>query len=208
MPVKIDFKKKLKHLYYPSATEVTIVEVPEMQYLMVDGQGDPNTSQEFKDTYAILYPVAYKVKFMSKAKGKDYVVPPPEALWWADDMEDFLVGNKDKWKWTSMLMVPDLITPEMVDEAIQFTKEKKPDLPSTFSNLRFEKYNEGKAAQIFYIGPYSDEHLTILKIHKVIEEQGGTFDGHIQKHHEIYLSDPRRANPDKLKTVIRQPFIL
>jgi len=208
MPVKIDFKKKLKHLYNPSATEVTIVEVPEMQYLMVDGQGDPNTSQEFKDTYAILYPVAYKVKFMSKAKGKDYVVPPPEALWWADDMEDFLAGNKDKWKWTSMLMVPDLITPEMVDEAIQFTKEKKPDLPPTFSNLRFEKYNEGKAAQIFYIGPYSDEHLTILKIHKVIEEQGGTFDGRIQKHHEIYLSDPRRANPDKLKTVIRQPFIL
>jgi len=208
MPVKTDFKKKLKHLYNPSATEVTIVEVPEMQYLMVDGQGDPNTSQEFKDTYQILYPVAYKVKFMSKAKGKDYVVPPPEALWWAEDMEDFLVGNKDKWKWTSMLMVPDLISPEMVEEAIEFTKEKKSDLPPTFSNLRFEKLNEGKAAQILYIGPYSEEHAVIMRIHQVIEEQGGTFDGHNQKHHEIYLSDPRRANPDKLKTVIRQPFIL
>lgn len=207
MPVKTDFKKKLKHLYTPSATEVTIVEVPEMQFLMVDGQGDPNTSQEFKDTYQILYPVAYKVKFMSKAKGKDYVIPPPEALWWADDMEDFLAGNKNKWKWTSMLMVPDIITSEMVDEAIEFTKEKKSDLPPTFSNLRFEKYNEGKAAQILYIGPYSEEHAVIRRIHQIIEEQGGTFDGHNQKHHEIYLSDPRRANPDKLKTVIRQPFV-
>jgi len=207
MPVKIDFKKKLKHLYNPSAIEVTIVEVPEMQYLMVDGQGDPNTSQEFKDTYQILYPVAYKLKFMSKANGKDYIVPPPEALWWADDMEDFLAGNKDKWKWTSMLMVPDFITPEMVEEAIEFTKEKKPDLPQTFTNLRFEKYTEGKAAQILYIGPYAEEHAVIMRIHQAIGEQGGTFDGHVQKHHEIYLSDPRRANPAKLKTIIRQPFI-
>ena len=91
MPVKIDFKKKLKHLYQPPTGEVVVVDVPEMQYLMVDGTGNPNTSQEFKDTYAILYPVAYTLKFMAKAKGKDYVVPPPEALWWADDMGDF--GN-------------------------------------------------------------------------------------------------------------------
>ena len=207
MPVKTDFKKKFKHLYSPSAVEVTIVEVIEMQFLMVDGQGDPNTSQEFKDTYPILYPVAYKLKFMSKANGKDYVVPPPEALWWADDMNDFLQGNKYKWKWTSMLMVPDFVSKEMFEEAVQFTKEKKQDLPPTFSKLRFEKYAEGKAAQILYIGPFAEEHPTILRIHKVIEEQGGKFDGHIQKHHEIYLSDPRRASPDKLKTVIRQPFI-
>ena len=207
MPVKIDLKKKLKHLYNPSAAEVTIVDVPEMQFLMVDGQGDPNTSQEFKDTYAILYPVAYKLKFMSKANGKDYVVPPPEALWWADDMNDFLQGNKNKWKWTSMMLVPDFVSKAMFEEAVQFTKEKKTDLPQTFSKLRFEKYAEGRAAQILYIGPFAEEHPTILRIHKVIEEQGGKFDGHIQKHHEIYLSDPRRASPDKLKTVIRQPFI-
>jgi len=207
MPVKIDFKKKLKHLYNPSAAEVTIVDVPEMQFLMVDGQGDPNTSQEFKDTYAILYPVAYKLKFMSKAQGKDYVVSPPEALWWADDMNDFLQGNKNKWYWTSMLMIPDFVSKAMFEEAMQFTKEKKEDLPPTFSKLRFEKYAEGKAAQILYIGSFAEEHATILRIHKVIEEQGGKFDGHVQKHHEIYLSDPRRVSPDKLKTVIRQPFI-
>ncbi len=207
MPVKTDFKKKFKHLYSPSAVEVTIVEVPEMQFLMVDGHGDPNTSQEFKDTYAILFPVAYKLKFMSKANGKDYVVPPPEALWWADDMNDFLQGNKNNWKWTSMLMVPDFVTKEMFDEAVQFTKEKKPDLPPSFSKLRFEKYAEGRAAQILYIGPFSDENPTIMKIHEVIKEQGGSFDGHIQKHHEIYISDPRRAKPEKLKTVIRQPFL-
>ena len=207
MPIKIDFKKKLKHLYNPSSTEITIVEVPPMQFLMVDGTGDPNTSQEYKDTYSILYPVAYTLKFMSKAKGKDYVVPPPEGLWWADDMDDFLLGNKNKWKWTSMMMVPDFVNKEMFREAIQSVKEKKADLPKTFSKLRFETYNEGKAAQIMYYGPFAEEHATIIKIHEFIKAQGGSFDGQNQKHHEIYLSDPRRTKPEKLKTIIRQPYV-
>ncbi len=206
MPVKIDFKKKLKHLYNPSATEVVFVEVPEMQFVMIDGQGDPNKSQEYMDTFPALYPVSYQLKFMSKAQGKDYVVPPPEGLWWADEMTDFLEGRKDKWKWTMMMMLPDFITKDMFEEVIKLIKEKKSDLPPGFSKLRFETYHEGKAAQILYIGPYADEHPTIIKIHKFIEAQGGTFDGHKQKHHEIYLSDPRRTKPERFKTVIRQPF--
>ncbi len=206
MPAKIDFKKKFKHLYQPPADEVVIVEVPEMQFLMIDGEGDPNTSQTYQDTFAVLYPVSYTLKFMSKANGKDYVVPPPEGLWWAEDMNDFLTGNKEKWKWTMMIMVPDFINKEMVEEAIKKVKEKKPNLPEIFSELRFEKLHEGKCAQIMHIGPYSDEAPTIEKLHAFIEAQGGTFDGRVQKHHEIYLSDPRRTKPDRLKTVIRQPF--
>ncbi|MFX1297771.1 MAG: GyrI-like domain-containing protein [Promethearchaeota archaeon] len=211
MPVKIDFKKKWKNLYNPPTKKVSIVELPEIQYLMVEGQGDPNTSQEFKDTYAIIFPVAYTLKFMSKTKGKDYVVMPPEALWWADNMNEFLEGNKDNWKWFSIMMIPDYITQEMFEEAIITVKEKKADkLPTTFSKLRFEKYNEGKAAQIMHIGPYSEEHDNIMLIHSAIEDMGGHFDGKKwgQYHHEIYLSDPRRAKPERMKTVIRQPFIL
>jgi len=207
MSAKIDFKIKLKHLYQPSTTSVSIVDVPGMQFLMVDGQGDPNTCLEFKETYSILYPVAYKLKFMSKAKGKDYVVSPPEALWWADDMNDFIKGNKNKWKWTSMIMVPDFITKEMVEEAIEFTKNKKPELLSAMSKLHFRVLKEGTAAQIMHIGPYSEETENIAKIHAFIKDQGGRFDGHEQKHHEIYLSDPRRTSPNKMKTVVRQPFV-
>ncbi len=209
MPVKIDFKKKWKTLYKPPPGKVVEVEVPEIQYLMVEGTGNPNTCQEFKDSYAILYPVGYTLKFMSKGIGKDYVVMPPEALWWADDMNDFREGKKHNWIWISMMMVPDWITKEQFDEAILQVKDKKGDeLPPSFSKLRFGKYTEGKAAQILHIGSYSEETENIMKIHAFIEEQGGKFDGKVwgQYHHEIYLSDPRRVKPEKMKTVIRQPF--
>lgn len=209
MPVKIDFKKKWKNLYTPPVGKVVEVEVPGIQYLMVEGTGDPNTSQEFKDTYAIIYPVAYTLKFASKANGKDYVVMPPEALWWADDMNDFLAGKKDNWKWFSIMMIPDFITQDMYQAAVESVKEKKADeLPPTFSKLQFKKYEEGKAAQLMHIGSYSEETENIQKIHQFIEEQGGTFDGQQwgQYHHEIFLSDPRRAKPESMKTVIRQPF--
>jgi hypothetical protein len=209
MPVKIDYKKKWKHLYYPPTDQVVVVDVPEIQYLMVDGTGDPNTCQEFKDTYAILYPIGYTLKFMSKAQGQDYVVMPPEALWWADDIDDFLEGKKDNWIWVSMMMIPNHITQDMFEEAVAQVQEKKADeLPASFSKLRFERYNEGSAAQLMHIGSYSEEHDNIMKIHKYIQDQGGSFDGKVwgQHHHEIYLSDPRRVKPDRMKTVIRQPF--
>ena len=206
LPAKVDFKKKLKELYLPSAKEVVEIDVPEMQFLMIDGIGSPGDSKEYLDALAVLYPIAFKTKFLSKAKGKDYVVPPLEGLWWADNIDDFIEGNRDKWKWTMMIMLPEWITEDMVNEAIALTKDKKPELANLLPKLRVEKYKEGKAAQIMHIGPYSEEGPTVQKVHDFIQKEGGTFDGHKNKHHEIYLSDPRKANPATMKTVIRQPF--
>ncbi len=206
MPAKIDFKKTMKEFYQPNPKEVVLVDVPEMKFLMIDGMGSPGDSKEYQDALAALYPVAFKTKFLSKAKGKDYVVPPLEGLWWADNMEDFTNGNRDKWKWTMMIMQPDWITQEIFNKAIEKTIKKKPELKNIISKLRLEKYEEGKAAQIMHLGPFSEEGPTISKIHKFIEEQKGRFDGLKNKHHEIYLSDPRKSKPENMKTVIRQPF--
>jgi hypothetical protein len=197
----------LKEFYQPSSKEVEMVVVPKMQFLMIDGMGSPGDSKEYLDALAVLYPVAFKTKFLSKAKGRDYVVPPLEGLWWADNMNDFTQGNRDKWKWTMMIMQPDWIIKEMINESIEITKESKPQLSKVISKVRLEEYNEDKAAQIMHIGPYSEEGPTIQKLHTSIKKQGGTFDGHENKHHEIYLSDPRKANPATMKTVIRQPYI-
>jgi len=206
MPAKVDFKKTLKELYQPSSKEVVETKVPELQFIMIDGIGSPGEAQEYLDALAVLYPVAFKIKFLSKAKSKDYVVPPLEGLWWADDMKDFIEGNRDKWKWTMMIMQPDWITNEMFKKAIEETQQKKPELSKLLPKLRLEKYKEGKVGQIMHVGPYSEEGPTVQKVHDFIQTKGGTFDGHNQKHHEIYLSDPRKANPATMKTVIRQPF--
>jgi len=206
MPAKIDFKKTMKEIYQPNPKEVVLVDVPVMQFLMIDGIGSPGDSQEYLDALAALYPVAFKAKFLSKAKGKDYVVPPLEGLWWADNMEDFTNGNRDKWKWTMMIMQPDWITQEVINNTIEKTSKKKPELKDVISKLRLEKYEEGKAAHIMHLGPFSEEGPTISKVHKFIEERRGKFDGLKNKHHEIYLSDPRKSKPENMKTVIRQPF--
>lgn len=203
--VKIDFKKKMKEYYSGvTAKEVTIVEVPSMKFLMIDGKGYPGTSQEYQDAMETLYPVSYTLKFMMKKKGKDYVVMPLEGLWWADDMDVFtseFMERKDEWKWTSLVMQPDFITEEMVELAIDEVKRKKN--PTSLPKLRFEQYDEGLAAHILYFGSYSDEGPTVEHLHKFIEEKGHERRG---KHHEIYLSDPRRTKPEKLKTIIRQPI--
>jgi hypothetical protein len=199
---KIDFKKQLKHLYSPSDKNVEIVEAPQMNFLMVDGEGDPNTSQSFSDAIEALYPVSYTLKFMVK-KGQlaiDYGVLPIEALWWSDDMSAFSTGNKDAWKWTLMIMQPEFITREMVKEAKEQVARKKPvSLPL----VRFETFKEGKAAQTMHIGHFSEEGPTIEKVHLFIEENGSRKVG---KHHEIYLSDLRRTAPEKWKIIVRQPM--
>jgi hypothetical protein len=207
MQTKVDFKKSMKEYYQPSSKEVTVVDVPEMQFLMIDGMGSPGDSKEYQDALSALYPVAFKIKFLSKAKGKDYVVPPLEGLWWADNMDDFTEGNRDKWKWTMMIMLPEWINETMINETLKITKKKKPELTNLLLKLRVDKYKEGKAAQIMHIGPYSEEGPTVQKVHDFIQKEGGKFEGHNNKHHEIYLSDPRKANPATMKTVIRQPFI-
>ena len=199
---KVDFKKQLKHLYQPSAKEFSVVDVPEMGFLMVDGQGDPNTSQEYQEAIEALYTVAYQLKFKIKKQDPelDFVVPPLEGLWWAENMEAFTKGEKDAWQWTAMIYQPDYVTRELFEEAVQQVKEKKD--PAALSLLRLERYHEGLAVQILYFGPYADEGPTIEKLHAFAREQGYKLRG---KHHEVYLSDPRRTAPEKLKTVIRQP---
>jgi len=200
---KIDYKKQFKHLYGPSAKKVEIVDVPQMNFLMVDGEGDPNTSNSFSDAIEALYLLSYTLKFMVK-KGKmgvDYGVLPLEALWWADDMSAFSTGNKDAWKWTLMIMQPEFITRKMVEEATEEVQRKKKPVSLPF--VRFEAFMEGKAAQIMHIGPFSDEGPTIEKVHSFIENNGSRSLG---KHHEIYLSDIRRAAPEKWKTIVRQPM--
>jgi len=201
---QIDLRKELKHLYNPSAKEVTIVEVPRMNFLMIDGQGDPNTSQEYKDAVEALFSLSYTLKFMTKkTNAVDYAVMPLEGLWWVDDMSRFSAKNKNAWKWTSMIMQPEQITKDSVAKALEEIKKKK-KLPA-LSRIRFESFHEGKSAQILYIGPFSDEGPTIQKIHEIIRKNEGTLEG---KHHEIYLSDPRKVAPERMKTILRQPMKL
>ena len=199
----IDYKKQLKQLYVPSARNVDIVDVPAMNFLMVDGAGDPNKIKAFGDAIEALYPLAYTLKFMVK-KGPlaiDYGVMPLEALWWADDMTAFTTGNKDAWYWTLMVMQPEFVTAEMVDAAITAVRKKKN--PPALPLVRFEPFAEGACAQIMHIGPFSEEGPNIEKVHRFIESSGGKLRG---KHHEIYLSDIRRAAPEKWKAIVRQPM--
>ncbi|ABQ24991.1 GyrI-like domain-containing protein [Geotalea uraniireducens] len=200
---KMDLKKTLKHLYQPSAKEIVRVDVPEMNFLMVDGEGDPNTSQSFSDAIEALYPVSYTLKFMVKKgeMGVDYAVLPLEALWWADDMSAFSTGNKDVWKWTLMIMQPEFITREMVKEAMEEVARKKK--PVSLPLVRFESFKEGKAAQTMHIGHFSEEGPTIENVHLFIENNGSR---RVGKHHEIYLSDLRRVAPEKWKIIVRQPM--
>lgn len=200
---KIDYKKKLKHLYRPSAKKVEIVDVPRMNFLMVDGEGDPNTSKAFSDAIEALFPLAYTLKFMVK-KGDlaiDYGVLPLEALWWADDMNAFAAERKDDWQWTVMIMQPEFITQEMVFGAAAEVERKKK--PVSLPLVRFESFREGRAAQTLHVGPFSEEGSTIDRVHSYIDENGSQ---RIGKHHEIYLSDLRRAAPEKWKTIVRQPI--
>ena len=203
MMIKRDFKKELKPLYNPSASKVATVEVPAFNFLKIDGQGDPNTSIAYKEAVEALFSLSYALKFAVKRgpMAIDYGVMPLEGLWWADQMEFFEHSAKDKWFWTAMIMQPEFITETLVAEAAETVRKKK-DLPG-LDRIRFEPYKEGRAAQILHIGPFSEEGPTIKKVHDYIHSSGGKLSG---KHHEIYLSDIRRAAPEKWKTIIRQPF--
>lgn len=199
---KVDFKKDFDYLFKPSSKEFSIVKVPPLKYLMVDGEGDPNTSPEYVKAIEALYSVSYTLKFMSKNElGRDYVVPPLESLWWADDMSAFVKGKKSVWKWTAMIMVPDWITKPMVKAAMKAVSQKKEN--PKLAELRQETLKEGKSVQILHIGPYDKEGPMLVKLHtEFMPAKGLIFNG---KHHEIYMSDPRKVAPAKLRTVVRQP---
>jgi hypothetical protein len=202
---KVDLKKELKALYSPSPKEVSKVDVPPANFLMIDGMGDPGTSKDFQDAIEALYSVSYTLKFALKKNPKtadsDYVVMPLEALWWTDGPDGFDIEHRDLWKWTAMIMQPPHATKELVKMASNEAAKKK-DLPA-LSKMRFQKFHEGKAAQIMHIGPFSTEGPTIAKVHEYIKQSGHKLRG---KHHEIYLSDFRKTAPEKLRTVIRQPY--
>ena len=199
---KIDYKNELKHLYRPTTKKVEIVEVPKMNFLMIDGDGGPN-HPTFQNAIEVLFPLSYTLKFMIKKSdiGIDYGVLPLEGLWWADDMSSFIKDKKDDWKWTLMIMQPELVKKEMVVKAIEEVRKKKN--PVALPLVRFESFSEGKVAQIMHIGPFSEEGPTVEKLHVFIGDSGSQ---RIGKHHEIYLSDIRRAAPEKWKTIIRQPM--
>ena len=200
---KIDHKKILKHLYKPSAKKIEIVKVPKMNFLMVDGKGDPNTSQEFQDAVEAIFGLSYTIKFMIKKSEMaiDYAVMPLEGLWWVDDMSQFTMEDKSSWKWALMIMQPEIITPGLIKQGIEELHRKKN--PEALPKIRFDSFEEGKSAQVMHIGPFSEEGPTVEKVHQFIEGNGFERRG---KHHEIYLSDIRRGNPTNWRTVIRQPM--
>ncbi len=201
---KIDYKKELKHLYTPSHKQPEIIDVPEMKFIMLNGEGNPNTSEDYQNAIQVLYGLSYTLKFMFKKDPDqpfDYTVLPLEGLWYADDYQDFKNNNKDKWKWTAMIMQPDKVTNEMFAQAKKELIKKKN--PPAIDKAYLQSFHESTSAQIMHIGPYDAELPTIEKLHNFIQENGYIFNG---EHHEIYLGDPRRSAPGKLKTIIRHPI--
>jgi hypothetical protein len=178
------------------------VDVPPMNFIMIDGQGNPNTSVEYAESLQALYTAAYTLKFkIKKELAVDYPVMASEGLWWMDDMREFSLARKDDWKWTMMIMQPEIVTQQLFDDTVAEALKKKGQ--AALLKLRLEQYHEGLAAQIMYFGSYADEGPTISRLHQFIEESGCLRSG---KHHEIYMNDPRRTAPEKLRTVIRQPM--
>ncbi|MFC4071756.1 GyrI-like domain-containing protein [Actinoplanes subglobosus] len=186
MTAKTDFKRELSG-YSARRGRFDIVDVPDLRYLMVDGEGDPNAGTAFGDAAEALYPVAYRLKFASKRAGRDYVVMPLEGLWWADDMESFTASrDKSRWHWTLMIMVPDGIDEDLVGDGV-----------------RLGTLSEGRCVQTLHVGPFDAEAETLERMHhEFIPANGLRMTG---RHHEIYLSDPRRTAPERLRTILRQP---
>ena len=204
---KIDFKKELKPLYQTSAKEVVQLEVPPGRFLMIDGKGDPNTAPDYAAAVEALFSISYTAKFILKKgpQALDYAVMPLEGLWWAEDMADFTKPNKDHWLWTMMILQPPFVDDATLATAIDKVRSKSAGETgklAALDQLRLEVFSEGLAAQILHIGPFSAEGPNIERVHQFIAAHGGLRG----KHHEIYLSDIRRADPSRWKTIIRQPM--
>jgi len=199
---KRDLKRDLRPLYHASPRRIDEVDVPPFKYLAIDGQGDPNTTPAYAQAVEALFSVSYTAKFMLKkgASAIDYTVMPLEGLWWADDWSVFLTGDRARWKWTMMIMQPGFLPEEILRDALAKVRKSK-NLPA-LERLRLETFHEGLCAQILHVGPFTEERSTIEKLHAHIDARSAR----AGKHHEIYLSDIRRAAPSKWKTIIRQPL--
>ena len=201
---KLDLKREYKALYSASASIVTVVEVPRLHYLMVDGAGDPNGSAEYVAAIQALFSLSYALKFALK-KGPqafDYAVMPLEGQWWVDDLSSFSYIERSGWRWTAMVLQPDAVTAALIAEQRAAVARKK-ELPA-LDRVRFEALTEGTAAQLLHVGSFKDEPPTIERLHAEIAARGLKLVG---KHHEIYLTDVSRTAPEKLRTIIRQPVI-
>jgi len=200
---KLDLKKKWQHLYGAMPGPIVTVDVPPLTYLMVEGEGDPNTSLAYQEAIEALYSLSYTLKFSLKKSSRtiDYGVMPLEGLWWSDDPGAFHRAEKSAWKWTAMILQPEFIGQRELDAAFEEVRRKKN--PAALDRVRFETLTEGPSAQILYLGSFADEGPTIQRMHDFIHTAGKQLRG---KHHEIYLSDPRRTAPEKLKTILRQPM--
>jgi len=198
----IDFKKTEKDLYQPKTTP-SIIDVPEMLFIAIDGKGDPNTSEEYTAAIEVLYGLSYAIKMGNKSV-LEYVVPPLEGLWWSPDgVVDY--SAKDKFCWTSMIRQPGFVTPEVFEIAKTALAKKKAAL--NLSKARLMKITEGLCVQVMHIGSYDDEPVSVAEMERFAAKNGYIIDiSNIRRHHEIYLSDPRKTAPEKLKTVIRHPI--
>ena len=192
--------KRLQELYLPSDKAFTLVDVPDMQFVMIDGEGSPD-GEPYTHAMRWLFSVIYPIKRIAKERmGKRFVEPPMEGLWWADDMEDFIAGNKAKFKWRMMIVTADWVTDEMFEQAILKTKERLGEVPGS---LRLGTYGEGRSVQIMHIGPPAGSGPILARLHgEFLPDNKLICNGH---HHEIYLNDPRRVAPEKIRTVFRQP---
>jgi hypothetical protein len=201
MPTTIDLRRERSALYSASR-EPAFVDVPELPYLMIDGHGDPNTAPEYAAAVQALYSIAYTIRFGLKRRPEpvDAPVMPLEGLWWTPDLATFSTDDKSAWDWTLLIAVPGLVTADVVDAARAAASRKHPGAP--LDAVRLEPFAEGQCAQVLHIGPYRDEGPTVAALHAFVAEHGYALAG---KHHEIYLGDPRRSAPDKLRTIVRQP---
>ena len=199
---RVDLKKTLKHLYQPSARDVVQVDVPAFRFLMIDGAGDPNTSPQYARAVEALFSVSYTAKFMVKKgpTGIDYAAMPLEGLWWSDDMSSFAGNDRAKWRWTMMIHQPSYADDAVLADAIAQVKRKKG--LAAVDALRLERFAEGPCAQTLHVGPFTEEGPSIQRVHRFIEGRAVL----AGKHHEIYLSDIRRADASRWKTIIRQPM--
>lgn len=193
--------KRIDRAWYSAGAHPALVELPPLRYLMVDGQGDPNTATAYHEAVETLYPVAYAIrKAVIDATGDRYTVMPLEGLWWTPDMADFTTADKGAWHWTLLLRAPPPASARRAAEVLAATVAAR-DLPAG-DRIRVGTLDEGAAAQVLHRGPYADEAPTIAALHRWIADHGLERTG---RHHEIYLSDPRRVAPERMRTIIRQP---
>ena len=203
----LDFKKTEKALYLPGRDPV-LIEIPAMPFVMVDGSGDPNGNPAFEEAVELLYGLSYTIKMSKKTDRQpegyiDFVVPPLEGLWWVNDGQ-FSLTERGNWLWTLMIRLPDFVTGPVFQAACASMKRKKKDL--AVEKLRFETYREGLCVQVLHVGPYATEPETMLRIEALMARENlASRLAHGGKHHEIYLSDPRKGDPEQMKTVLRHP---